>query len=373
MVGLIDTGSSGSLKCAPAEARCGMEIVQETTPLYGLGSKHVPTTRSISHCRAKINIDGVEARNIPVIIAPDDAQSFDTLVGRTFTELPYGTYAKITPKEGEVEAEKLDVHDHPPQEAEKTDEIKANEETAAPKFSDAVAEPENKANESESAEEQSRDPPGDSEMSGTTESATQEKAPAAVEPQERVTKVTKDKAVASEEGIVKADEATAVKEEVAQPELRDEAPPERVDDEVPDSGDNECEEGTTKVDAAQKETQEPSGPMRAGADETTEQASKDQGGEEAASATKAEPEAADESEKSLEAAEEGVRLAADTESEEMTEEATDRAAAFEPEPTPPAEAVKKKTDLPKSLSKRATGRGPPRTLEQEKDDDTSGE
>ncbi|KAH7949649.1 hypothetical protein HPB49_013215 [Dermacentor silvarum] len=137
MDGIIDTGSSGCLLRASAAAWCGMEIVQECAPFYGFGSKHVPVTRSIGHCRAKINIDGADARSIRVIVVPDDAQSFDMLESRTLTELPYVTYAK-------------------------------------------------------------------------------DESPFAIEPQESVPEVTKYKAVASEEGIVKADEATALKEEAAQ-------------------------------------------------------------------------------------------------------------------------------------------------------------
>ncbi|KAL1434716.1 hypothetical protein MTO96_011417 [Rhipicephalus appendiculatus] len=95
LVGLIDKGSSGCLLRASAAARCGTEMVQEPTPLYGFGSKNVPATRSLGHCQAKINIDGVVAEKVPVLVAPDDAQSVDVLVGRTFTNLPFVTYGKV--------------------------------------------------------------------------------------------------------------------------------------------------------------------------------------------------------------------------------------------------------------------------------------
>ncbi|KAL1447939.1 hypothetical protein MTO96_044181 [Rhipicephalus appendiculatus] len=95
LVGLIDTGSSGCLLRASAAAQCGIEMVQEPAPLYGFGSKNVPATRSLSHCQAKINIDGVVAEKVPVIVVPDDAQSVDLLVGRTFTNLPFVTYCKV--------------------------------------------------------------------------------------------------------------------------------------------------------------------------------------------------------------------------------------------------------------------------------------
>ncbi|KAL1421824.1 hypothetical protein MTO96_022743 [Rhipicephalus appendiculatus] len=70
-------------------------MVQEPTDLYGFGSEHHPVTRSLGHCKAKVSIDGVVAVNIPVLIVPDDAQRVDILVGRTFTELPSVTYAKV--------------------------------------------------------------------------------------------------------------------------------------------------------------------------------------------------------------------------------------------------------------------------------------
>ncbi|KAL1421766.1 hypothetical protein MTO96_022815 [Rhipicephalus appendiculatus] len=95
LVGLIDTGSSGWLLRASAAARWGIEMVQEPTPLYGFGSKNVPATRSLGHCQAKINVDGVVAEKVPVLVVPDDAQSVDVLVGRTFTNLPFVTCCKV--------------------------------------------------------------------------------------------------------------------------------------------------------------------------------------------------------------------------------------------------------------------------------------
>ncbi|KAL1424355.1 hypothetical protein MTO96_020281 [Rhipicephalus appendiculatus] len=70
-------------------------MVQEPTPLYSFGSKNVPATRSLGHCQAKIGIDGVVAEKVSVLVVPDDAQSVDLLVGRTFTNLPLVTYFKV--------------------------------------------------------------------------------------------------------------------------------------------------------------------------------------------------------------------------------------------------------------------------------------
>ncbi|KAL1414201.1 hypothetical protein MTO96_007678 [Rhipicephalus appendiculatus] len=49
LVGLIDTGSSGCLLRASAAARCGIEVVQEPTDLYGFISEHYLVTRSLGH------------------------------------------------------------------------------------------------------------------------------------------------------------------------------------------------------------------------------------------------------------------------------------------------------------------------------------
>ncbi|KAL1445723.1 hypothetical protein MTO96_044868 [Rhipicephalus appendiculatus] len=95
LVGLIDTGSSGCLLRASAAARCGIEMVLEPTPLYGFGSNNVPATRSLGHCQAKISIDGVAAEKVPILVVPDDAQSVDLLVGRSFTNVPFVTCCKV--------------------------------------------------------------------------------------------------------------------------------------------------------------------------------------------------------------------------------------------------------------------------------------
>ncbi|KAH7935580.1 hypothetical protein HPB52_009988 [Rhipicephalus sanguineus] len=56
---------------------------------------NVPATRSLGHCKAKISIAGIVVEKIPVQVVPDDAQCVDLFVGRTFTDLPFVTYAKV--------------------------------------------------------------------------------------------------------------------------------------------------------------------------------------------------------------------------------------------------------------------------------------
>ncbi|KAL1483983.1 hypothetical protein MTO96_050140 [Rhipicephalus appendiculatus] len=95
LVGLIDTGNSGCLLRASAAVKCGIEMVQEPTLLYGFGKKNVPVKRSLGHFKAKISIYGVADEKIPVLALLDDAQNVDLLVGRSFTDLPFVTYAKV--------------------------------------------------------------------------------------------------------------------------------------------------------------------------------------------------------------------------------------------------------------------------------------
>ncbi|XP_042148722.1 uncharacterized protein LOC121837217 [Ixodes scapularis] len=91
LIGMIDTGSSGCLLRASAAARCGAELMRDATPLYGFGNQDVPAVRTIGKCKADLDIDGVTGKDITIFVVPDEAQSVDLLVGRTFTELPYVT------------------------------------------------------------------------------------------------------------------------------------------------------------------------------------------------------------------------------------------------------------------------------------------
>ncbi|XP_075741387.1 uncharacterized protein LOC142790432 [Rhipicephalus microplus] len=95
LIGMIDTGSSGCLLRESAAVRCGAEVLEDATALYGFGSQGVPAARAIGRCRADLLIDGVVGKNIQILVVPDEVQSVDLLVGRTFTELPYVTYAKL--------------------------------------------------------------------------------------------------------------------------------------------------------------------------------------------------------------------------------------------------------------------------------------
>ncbi|KAH7976438.1 hypothetical protein HPB52_014250 [Rhipicephalus sanguineus] len=85
---MIDTGSSGCLLRESAAMRCGAEMLEDATALYGFGSRGVPAVCAIAKCRADLMIDAVVGKGIPILVVPDEAQSVDLINGRTFTELP---------------------------------------------------------------------------------------------------------------------------------------------------------------------------------------------------------------------------------------------------------------------------------------------
>ncbi|GBL96662.1 hypothetical protein AVEN_207821-1 [Araneus ventricosus] len=55
----------------------------------------MPALTSIGRIKADIEVDNVKAENISIYVVPDDAQSFDLIVGRTWLDLPHIAYEKI--------------------------------------------------------------------------------------------------------------------------------------------------------------------------------------------------------------------------------------------------------------------------------------
>lgn len=70
-------------------------MMEDATALYGFGSQGVPAVCVIAKCRADLMIDVVVGKGIPILVVPDEAQSVDLIIGRTFTELPYVAYTKL--------------------------------------------------------------------------------------------------------------------------------------------------------------------------------------------------------------------------------------------------------------------------------------
>ncbi|GBN13866.1 hypothetical protein AVEN_270088-1 [Araneus ventricosus] len=55
----------------------------------------MPALTSIERIKADIEIDNVKAENISIYVVPDNAQSVDFIIGRTWLDLPHIAYTKI--------------------------------------------------------------------------------------------------------------------------------------------------------------------------------------------------------------------------------------------------------------------------------------
>ncbi|GBL71666.1 hypothetical protein AVEN_154683-1 [Araneus ventricosus] len=55
----------------------------------------MPALTSIGRIKAEIEVDNVKTENISIYVVPDDAQSVDLIIGRTWRDLPHIAYTKI--------------------------------------------------------------------------------------------------------------------------------------------------------------------------------------------------------------------------------------------------------------------------------------
>ncbi|GBO26838.1 hypothetical protein AVEN_55134-1 [Araneus ventricosus] len=55
----------------------------------------MPALTSTGRIKADIEVDNVNAENISIYVVPDDAQSVDLIIGRTWLDLPHIVYTKI--------------------------------------------------------------------------------------------------------------------------------------------------------------------------------------------------------------------------------------------------------------------------------------
>ncbi|UYV74255.1 hypothetical protein LAZ67_11002642, partial [Cordylochernes scorpioides] len=101
---MIDTGSSSCLMRESVARRISVDIEPDSTSLYGIGNQTAPAARTVGKTTVDLEIDGIVGREITVFIVNDDAQPYDLLIGRTWTDLPYVSFARI----GRVELLNLD-------------------------------------------------------------------------------------------------------------------------------------------------------------------------------------------------------------------------------------------------------------------------
>ncbi|UYV70924.1 hypothetical protein LAZ67_8001121, partial [Cordylochernes scorpioides] len=92
---MIDTGSSSCLLRESVARRINVDIEPDSTSLYGIGNQTAPAARTVGKTTVDLEIDGVVGKEIAVFIVNDDAQPYELLIGRTWTDLPYVSFARI--------------------------------------------------------------------------------------------------------------------------------------------------------------------------------------------------------------------------------------------------------------------------------------
>ncbi|GBM25576.1 hypothetical protein AVEN_272565-1 [Araneus ventricosus] len=92
---LIDTGSSCYLLKISVAQKLKLKFERAANKIYDFGNQKMPALTSIGRIKADIEVDNVKAENISIYVVPDDAQSVDLIIGRTWLDLPQIAYTKI--------------------------------------------------------------------------------------------------------------------------------------------------------------------------------------------------------------------------------------------------------------------------------------
>ncbi|GBN07250.1 hypothetical protein AVEN_62720-1 [Araneus ventricosus] len=91
---LIDTGSSCCLLKISIAQKLKLKLERAVNKIYGFGNQKMPALTSIGRIKVDIEVDNVKAENIIIYVVPDDAQSVDLIIGRTWLDLPHIAYTK---------------------------------------------------------------------------------------------------------------------------------------------------------------------------------------------------------------------------------------------------------------------------------------
>ncbi|GBL75964.1 hypothetical protein AVEN_234288-1 [Araneus ventricosus] len=87
----IEEGSS----CCLLKVSVTQKLKPAVNKLYSFGNQKMPALTSIGRIKADIEVDNAKAESISIYVAPDDAQSVDLIIGRTWLDFPHIAYAKI--------------------------------------------------------------------------------------------------------------------------------------------------------------------------------------------------------------------------------------------------------------------------------------
>ncbi|GBO33122.1 hypothetical protein AVEN_40275-1 [Araneus ventricosus] len=88
---LIDTG----ILCCLFKISVAQKFKPAVNKIYGLGNQKMPALTSIGRIKANIEVDNVKAESMSVYVVPDNAQSVDLIIRRTWLHLPHIAYTRI--------------------------------------------------------------------------------------------------------------------------------------------------------------------------------------------------------------------------------------------------------------------------------------
>ncbi|GBN19931.1 hypothetical protein AVEN_132407-1 [Araneus ventricosus] len=88
-------GSSCCLLKISVAQKFKLKFERAVNKIYGFGNQKIPALTSIGRIKADIEVDNVKAENISIYVVPDNAQSVDLIIGRTWLDLPHIAYTKI--------------------------------------------------------------------------------------------------------------------------------------------------------------------------------------------------------------------------------------------------------------------------------------
>ncbi|GBM34864.1 hypothetical protein AVEN_146612-1 [Araneus ventricosus] len=81
---LIDTGSSCCLLKISVAQKLKLKLERAVNKIYSFRNQKIPALTSIGRIKANIEVDNVKAESISIYVVPDDAQSVDLIIGRTW-------------------------------------------------------------------------------------------------------------------------------------------------------------------------------------------------------------------------------------------------------------------------------------------------
>ncbi|GBM57949.1 hypothetical protein AVEN_157356-1 [Araneus ventricosus] len=75
-----------------------LKLEPAVNKLYGFENQRMPALTSVRRIKADIEVDNAKGESISIYVVPDDAQSVDFIIKRTWLDLPRIAYTKIGKK-----------------------------------------------------------------------------------------------------------------------------------------------------------------------------------------------------------------------------------------------------------------------------------